>query len=259
MEKIRPPLKWPGGKRWLVPYLKPIWEQYKDRRLVEPFCGGLAITLGLMPKKALLNDINPHSINLYKWLKRGLKITVEMKNDSTLFYSHRKEFNSLITSGSQKSKKAAGLFYYLNRTCYNGLCRFNNRGEFNAPFGKYANINYKTDFSEYKRVFSKWTFIIGDFENVSLNKNDFVYADPPYDVEFTQYSKENFLWKDQERLAKWLNKHKNIVILSNQATERIIDLYKSYGFKLKFYDAPRMISCTGDRKPAKEVLAIKGK
>jgi DNA adenine methylase len=56
----KPPLKWAGGKRWLVPHLRPLWEPFADRRLVEPFCGGLAVALGLMPERALLNDRNPH-------------------------------------------------------------------------------------------------------------------------------------------------------------------------------------------------------
>ena len=56
---LKPPLKWAGGKRWLVPHLKPLWDKHRHRRLVEPLCGGLAVTLGLMPSKALLNDITP--------------------------------------------------------------------------------------------------------------------------------------------------------------------------------------------------------
>src|SRR5579885_1705385 len=55
----RPPLKWAGGKRWQVPHLRELWRQHQHRRLVEPFCGGLAVTLALMPRRALLNDINP--------------------------------------------------------------------------------------------------------------------------------------------------------------------------------------------------------
>ena len=71
---VPPPLKWAGGKRWQVPHLLEYWEPQKHRRLVEPFTGGLAVTLGLNPKQALLNDINPHLINFYNWLKRGLVI-----------------------------------------------------------------------------------------------------------------------------------------------------------------------------------------
>ncbi len=66
---VRPPLKWAGGKRWQLPHLVAYWDHNRHRRLVEPFCGGLAVTLGLMPNRALLNDINPHLINFYRWLK----------------------------------------------------------------------------------------------------------------------------------------------------------------------------------------------
>ncbi|MGI0016303.1 MAG: DNA adenine methylase, partial [Nitrososphaera sp.] len=82
-----PPLKWAGGKRWLLPYLEPVWWPYCDRRLVEPFCGGLAVALGLMPRRALLNDINPHAINLYRWLQKGLSINIPTRNEKELYYA----------------------------------------------------------------------------------------------------------------------------------------------------------------------------
>lgn len=255
---LRPPLKWAGGKRWLVPHLKPIWEPHRHRRLVEPLCGGLAVALGLMPTYALLNDINVHAINFFQWLKRGLVITIPMQNNRKRYYEHRERFNELIKQGKADSQEAAEIFYYLNRTCYNGLCRFNRSGEFNVPFGRYKKINYVRDFVPYKQVFREWEFTTGDFESVSLDLNDFVYADPPYDVEFTQYSKEGFSWEDQVRLARWLTKHPGPVVLSNQATERIRKLYSELGYELRFLEAPRMISCKGDRTPAIEVLALRG-
>src|SRR5262252_5098772 len=130
---LRPPLKWAGGKRWQVPHLQPIWEAHVHRRLVEPFCGGLAVTLGLLPNRAVLNDANEHPINFYRWLQKGLRIDVEMKNDETLFYQHREQFNNLLADGKGASEEAAALFYYLSRTGFNGLCRFNRSGECNVP------------------------------------------------------------------------------------------------------------------------------
>src|SRR5579863_4409556 len=79
--RLRPPLKWAGGKRWQVPHLRALWQAHSARRLVEPFCGGLAITLGLMPQRALLNDINPHVLSFYRWLRRGLTVSIPMAND----------------------------------------------------------------------------------------------------------------------------------------------------------------------------------
>lgn len=254
---LKPPLKWAGGKRRLVPYLLPILKQYQPSRLVEPFCGGLAIALALMPKDALLNDINPHLINFYQWLKKGFYIETAMKNDEAMYYLYRDRFNKLIKKGKYNTEEAASLFYYLNKTGFNGLCRFNNSGEFNTPFGEYKTINYKRDFSEYKDLFSKFIFSYDDFEKLQITPNDVIYADPPYDVEFTKYAKENFLWEDQERLANWLSKQSCPIVTSNQATKRIIQLYLSHGFDLAYVNAPRRISCTGDRTPAKEIIATK--
>ncbi len=253
-----PPLKWAGGKRWLAPHLLPLFEPHRRRRLVEPFCGGLAVTLGLHPARALLNDINPHAIFFYSWLKRGLRTALPMENAEAAYYAQRERFNHLILARKARTSEAAALFYYLNRTGFNGLCRFNRGGGFNVPFGRYSHINYTRDFSAYREIFRRWTFTCGDFEEVPLEEDDFVYADPPYDVPFTQYSKQGFDWEDQVRLAAWLARHPGPVALSNQATERIVQLYTEHGFKLRYLDAPRHISCTGDRTPAREVLALRG-
>jgi len=254
----RPPLKWAGGKRWQLRELEPLWAAHRHRRLVEPFCGGLAVVTGLMPARALLNDINPHVINFYAWLKRGLRMSLAMKNDRVFYYRYRDRFNELLGAGNARTAEAAGLFYYLNRTGYNGLCRFNSRGRFNVPFGRYRQIPYRRDFSEYRSLFANWSFTNLDFERIAVAADDFIYADPPYDVEFTRYSKEDFSWDDQQRAAAWLANHRGPVVLSNQATPRIVALYQDLGFTLKFLEGPRRISCTGDRTPAAEVLALKG-
>lgn len=263
---LKPPLKWAGGKRWLVPEMAAIWGRYAQQlaaqgstpRLVEPFCGGLAVALGLGPGRALLNDINPHLINFYRWLQRGLTVTIPMRNESALFYAHRDRFNDLIRTGQADTSEAAQLFYYLNRTGFNGLCRFNRSGEFNVPFGLYKTISYETDFTQYSTTLAGWDFTAGTYHTINVAPDDFVYADPPYDVEFTQYSKEGFSWADQTHLAEWLSKHQGPVILSNQATERILKLYENLGFRLKLLDVSRRISANGDRTPAKEVLATRG-
>jgi DNA adenine methylase len=254
---LPPPLKWAGGKRWLVPYLLPWWAGARGRRFVEPFCGGLAMALGVRPAAALLNDMNPHLINFYRWLQRGLVIPFPMTNERHAYDAARARFNALIRAGEHDTEEAAGLFYYLNRTGFNGLCRFNRRGEFNVPFGRYSTIRYVTDFTPYQAALAGWTFTTGDFAALSLDADDVVYADPPYDVEFVSYSKEGFTWADQVRLAEWLAALPNPVILSNQATERIIALYSGLGFHLEITDAPRRISSTGDRSPAKEVIAFR--
>lgn len=254
-EAVSPVLKWAGGKRWQVPYLLPLWRPHSGRRLVEPFCGGLAVVLGLRPDRALLNDANEHLINFYRWLKKGLVPSIPMENDEALFYAHRERFNTLIRTGKSTSKEAAELFYYMNRTAYNGLCRFNSRGEFNAPFGQYKSIPYAKTFAAYRDALSNWNFSTGDFALLDIRTDDFVYADPPYDVEFTSYSQGGFSWDDQVRAAELFAKHSGPVVLVNQSTPRIDALYRKLGYSIQHHDAPRRISCNGDRSPAREVFA----
>lgn len=257
-QTLPPPLKWAGGKRWQVPHLRPLWEPHAHRRLVEPFCGGLAVTLGLVPERALLNDANPHLVNFYRWLRKGLRPgVVEMQNDEAHYYAQRERFNALLAKGRAHTQEAAALFYYLNRTGYNGLCRFNASGGFNVPFGRYRTITYARTFAPYRARLAGWEFTVGDVEAVPLEPDDFVYADPPYDVEFTSYSSGGFSWDDQVRTAAALARHPGPVVLVNQATPRVEALYREYGYKIRHLEAPRRISCTGDRTPAREVLATR--
>ena len=255
---LRPPLKWVGGKRWLVPVLRELWQGHEQCRLVEPFVGGMAVALGLRPQAALLNDINPHLINFYHWLQKGFVLEIERTYQQEVYYRHRRLFNELIQEGREDSRKAAELFYYLNRTGYNGLCRFNKKGGYNVPFGRHLSVRCLEDLSSYMSVLAGWRFKCQDFERLSLRPGDFVYADPPYDVQFTAYNAVSFGWEEQVRLAHWLAAHEGPVVASNQATERILELYGDLGFEIALRAGPRRISCTGDRKPAQEMLATRG-
>jgi len=211
----------------------------------------------LQPQLAILNDANPHLINFYRWLKKGLRIAIETVNKESLFYAHRERFNALLRDEKGHTQEAAALFYYLNRTGYNGLCRFNSRGEFNVPFGSYKTITYNRSFADYREAFELWEFRVGDFADIPYAADDFVYADPPYDVEFTAYSPGGFSWDDQIRTAEVLAKHRGPVVLVNQATSRIEALYRKLHYQVCFLDAPRRISCNGNRTPAKEILATR--
>lgn len=215
------------------------------------------MSLGFMPKRALLNDVNPHLINFYDQIRKGLHVETDLINDEQTYYQYRAEFNTLARSGAHTTQKAAELFYYLNRTGFNGLCRFNQKGEFNVPKGSYKKIEYVRNFDALQKVFKQWRFSAQDFEDLVLLRDDFVYADPPYDVPFTTYSQDGFSWDDQVRTAAWLAKHTGPVLLSNQATPRILELYASLGYTINLLDAPRRISCNGDRTKAKEVLATR--
>ncbi len=255
---LPPPLKWAGGKRWLVGTLAPLFAAHREKRLVEPFAGGMAVTLGLAPTRALVNDINPHLINFYQQIKRSLTIQdEELRNEREFYFARRTRFNQLIAEGAAQTAEAAAIFYYLNRTGFNGLCRFNSKGGFNVPFGRYNKISYLQDFSRYTNLFKQWEFSCLDFEKLPVAKDDILYLDPPYDVQFTKYSREDFTWKDQERLVAWLSSLTNPIAVSNQATDRVLELYEKAGFTIRKVSGPRRISCTGDREPAVEMLALK--
>lgn len=255
-----PLLKWAGGKRWIVSVLSPIMKKIRKDTLVELFAGGAALSLKLEVSKATLNDKNVHLINFYNQIRKGVDIFslgIEFENDKETFYENRSKFNALIREERTNTPDSAALFYYLNKTAYNGLMRFNSKGFFNTPFGKYKKINYLFDIEHYKEIFKNWLFTNKDFADVPIPKDAIVYADPPYDVEFTHYNAGGFDWKDQVRLAKYLSSLLNPVILSNQATDRIIKLYESSGFDVTLIDAPRFISCNGNREKVKEVIAYK--
>ncbi len=256
-EQIMPPLKWAGGKRWLVPTLREIYVSVESTRLVEPFVGGMAITLGLKPKTALLNDANPHIINFFMELKKGFVFTLNYGNKKEEFYLAREEFNDLIKENQIFGNHAAQLFYYLIRTGYNGLCRFNKSGLFNVPFGQFKKIDYQKSLQAYSSYLNDWQFTHGDFSNIETNAQDFIYMDPPYDVPFTQYHTLGYSWQDQLRLLEWVEDKPNPMVISNQATGRIVSAYVDAGFHVFQIRAPRMIACNGNRTKAMEVLALK--
>lgn len=256
-----PILRWAGGKRWLTRYLSTLVVT-KNRRLVDPFTGGMSVPLGLSATDALLCDANPHLMNFYLHLKQGFRKSsefdnIEFKNRADVYYTNRALFNTLCDTRQFWTTEGALLFYYLNRTGFNGLCRFNNSGQYNVPFGRHKTINYTTEFYDFLECMKNWELLVGDFANVPLKDGDFIYADPPYDVEFTKFSEFDFTWEDQTRLVEWLKQHKGPAIASNQATPRIIELYKNNGFDVYSLPGPRSISATGDRTPATEILAIK--
>ena len=124
--------------------------------------------------------------------------------------------------------------------------------------GATAAIRYTNDFSAYRERLRRWTFTAADVSALDIEPDDFVYADPPYHVDFTNFSRQGFTWPDQERTAALLARHRGPVVLVNQATDRIMHLYRELGFDLRLCsEAPRRISCTGDRTPAREVIATR--
>ncbi len=258
-KKLEPILGWAGGKRehkWLFDAIAKVFNPHKHR-LVEPFTGGLGIALGVEPKWALLNDVNPYLIDFYRLVKRGIdeeraSLVADTLTDETTYYAVRRDFNRFHNPLD---------FYYLNRTCYNALCRFNKSGGFNVPYGKRKKPKLDHDFEAYQAKFQDWVFTSMDFELIQVFPNDIVVSDPPYDViegkQDHDYVTGGFDWVDQVRHADWLASLKNPVFACNLATDRIIDLYTTKGFDIQYVEAPRAIACNGDRAKVREILATK--
>jgi DNA adenine methylase len=255
---MKPLLKWCGSKGHLANHIAEHYYAGSYKRLVEPFCGASAVTLHIEPEVALLNDVNPHLINLYKQIQQQLDINLDLfVNDESYYYTLRNQFNTWIEENNYLTKDAALLFYYLNKHCFNGLCRFNNKGEFNVPYGKYKTVKLLQDFISYTNLFSTYCFSCSDFEQLEINDDDFVYVDPPYYNVFTKYAQQDFKWEDQLRLVNWLSQLNCTVIASNSYDDTLVKLYSDAGFIVSDVIAPRSISCNGDRTPVKEMIVYK--
>lgn len=256
--KLTPPLKWAGGKRWLAEKLNEYYAPYRSHKWVEPFLGGMGAVLSVMPETALLNDVNFSLMQFYTWIKRdGLELReVSLSFDPETYYRNRDLFNSL----PKIDRLASELFYYLNWSGFNGMCRFNQKGEFNIPMGRYKQVNYAKDFKHLQPQFQQWNFTCGDFTLLSdrIGAKSFLYLDPPYDVEFTTYSEGGFSWTDQVRLVEWATTLDCPVLASNQATERVVELYQSNGYNIEILDAPRSIAANGKKRgKVQEMLAFR--
>lgn len=252
------PLIWLGAKRWLVPRLAKLYDPHWPTRVVEPFMGSLTVTLGIRPVDALLRDANPHLVNFWQWAQHGLTVRMRMENEERFYYSVREHFNNLLRNGETDTQEAAEFFYYLNRTCFNGVVRFNREGLFNVPFGRRKKINYRTDFREFVEPMRGWAIEYGDFESTPLVPGDFIYLDPPYDCEFTEYNGVTFTWEQQVRVVEKFAVHNGPVVISNAATARIINLYRRHGFAIEFVASPRSVAAdVGKRGAVLEVLATK--
>lgn len=253
---IQSPLKWAGSKKYLAPKMRSLYASHSNRRWVDLFCGSCALPLALQPTEALLGDRNHHLVNFWRWVRDDGIATVPFENDRIAYYAARESFNT----GTLERNVEAQTFYYLNKTNFRGLVRYNANGGFNVPYGAYKSINYLQDFSEYRAIVTGYKFKHQDFAatiNFDVQPDDWIYADPPYDGTFNGYTKESFDFEDQQYLVQLLAKHPGPVVASNANSDRIVKLYESHGFNIEFVTAPRAISSSGDRSSVLEMLATK--
>jgi DNA adenine methylase len=268
---VAPFLKWVGGKRQLIPSIVVhLPKNIRKYNYVEPFIGGGAVFFHLQPQNATINDRNKELINVYEVIKNNLEELIfdlrKHKNEPDYFYQIRaldrsNDFENLT------SVQRASRIIYLNKTCFNGLYRVNNAGEFNAPFGRYKNpniINEPTLRAVHKYLNANNIQISSeDYSEIltELDKKSFVYLDPPYhpiseSSNFTGYIQGGWKIFDQTDLrvaCDELNKKGIKFLLSNSSSGFIKDLYKDY--KISIVKANRAINSNGaERGEIDEVL-----
>lgn len=269
--KVRPFLKWPGGKYRLVSFLKTHLPQ--NGCLIEPFVGAGALFLNTTHTQVVLNDINADLINLYKQLKahpekfirEAKRFFVNKNNNKQVYYRFRTRFNEC-----QDIWERSLLFLYLNRHGYNGLCRYNLKGLYNVPFGDYKRPYFPHEeleaFTARMRHASLSCESYASLLNKYLTKSQLnglvFYCDPPYaplstTANFTGYAAHPFTLEDQKSLAtlaRALAKKGATVLISNHDTPFTRDIYQ--GAKLNRLEVTRTISCQGrTRSKVGEIIA----
>jgi DNA adenine methylase len=245
--KINPFMKWPGGKRRVLPEIrKYIPESYGT--YYEGFLGGGAVLLDLLPEKAVVSDVNVELIEGYQTVRDEKDTLIALledhasKNSLDYFLEVRAwdRAEDWLTSSTQVKRTARMI--YLNRTCFNGLYRVNSKNQFNAHFGHYKDpkvVDY-----ENLEALSTWLKSAdisfnhnGYKENISkAGAGDFAYLDPPYipvtdTAYFVSYTKNGFDMDDQIELrdtAADIDARGGYVLLSNSDTPQIRELYKDF-------------------------------
>ncbi len=264
---VTPILKWVGGKRQLLKEILPFIPK-NITTYYEPFVGGGAVLFALQPKIAVINDYNAELINVYKVIKDNPKELIkilsehEEKNNSDYFYLTRELDRSPEYKNASVEERAARIIY-LNKTCFNGLYRVNQAGQFNSPYGKYKNPNIVNSISIFalQGYFNNNKIVIntGDYKEtlkkVKANTKSFVYLDPPYyplssSSSFTGYT-DNGFGKEQQIELKHecdkLNKKGIKFLLSNSSCDFINELYK-YDYNIKIIKAKRVLNSDGNKR-----------
>jgi len=288
-EPVRPLLKWAGGKRQLLPHLRPLYPA-RFNRYIEPFLGSGAVFFDLYSAQRLagrrgrLADANPDLVGCYSVLRDAPEKVIaalerladehRRRGDSCYYEVRDTRFNPARAGSAAYTPALAAMLIYLNRTGFNGLFRLNRRGEFNVPVGRYANPTI-CDATHLRRVAAALrqpgiTVELASFEQVlqDAGPGDFVYCDPPYaplsrTASFAHYTAGGFSADDQRRLQQAViaAAHKGaLVVLSNSSAPEIAAAYGSgdarrAGLRVRRVAAKRAINSRAvGRGPVDELL-----
>ena len=261
--KAKPILKWAGGKTQLLGELcakvPPRYGKY-----IEPFFGGGALFFALAPERAVLADSNPELINMYRAVAADAEQVIahleQYENTSEHFYEVR-----ALDWEQLSPVEAAARTIFLNKTCFNGLYRVNQKGQFNVPFGRYKNpkICDRAAILAATHVLSRAEIICGDYLDVletHAASGDLIFLDPPYlpisaYADFKRYTKERFYEEDHVRLAEMvarLHERGCYVILTNSNHPLVHELYARY--PIEIIQTKRHISSNGKSRRGEDVI-----
>ncbi|WP_158092429.1 Dam family site-specific DNA-(adenine-N6)-methyltransferase [Gilliamella sp. N-G2] len=259
-------LKWVGSKNRLIPQLLP--HLPSGKRFIEPFVGAGNVFINTNYASYVLCDKNSDLINVYKWLRddlaRLLNETKSLFDSQPDFYDVRSRFNN---STLLLSVQRAAEFIYLNRHCFNGVCRYNAKGEFNVPIGNHKSIYFpKTELIAFsnKLISAPVELVRADFSAVIENAKigDVIYCDPPYisgtkDDIFTGYTPCKFDTETTKCLHDLLVlavRRGATAIISNSNNSLIREIFND--FEIYEIDARRSVAANGNRKPAREIIGV---
>ena len=268
-----PFVKWVGGKRQLLAVLSELMPEKNIRSYCEPFVGGGAMLFHLQPGVAYVNDINSELINVYSVIKNSVDALIielsRFENKREIFYEVRSWDRDKFKYSSLSDIQRAARVIFLNKTCFNGLYRVNNAGEFNSPFGYYRNPNIIN--APVLRAVSRYLnsaeiyLSSRDYSEVlaKIERGTFVYLDPPYDpvsdsASFTGYARGGFSRNEQVRLRECcddLSRRGIKFMLSNSATNFIMDLYSEYNITV--VKAKRAVNSAGNKRGDVEEVIVR--
>lgn len=227
---MKPIIKWSGGKKDEIKHFeKYIPENYEV--YLEPFIGGGSVFFHLKPNKAVISDLHTELTDLYKSIKK--KKTNEIynfmeqnNNDEANYYLIRDNMDH--TDELENAKR----FFYLRKTCFRGMLRYNKKGKFNIPYGRYKTYNYEIlKNKDYEEIFQNTIILNKSYEYIFEHYNDeknFMFLDPPYDSEFTDYGYCKFDKNNHIELAKYFKNTKIKCLMIIGKTPFISELYKDY-------------------------------
>ena len=261
---VVPFLKWAGGKRQLMPEIREMLpDGVTTHPYYEPFIGGGALFFELLPKRAVINDYNEELINVYTVIRDNPSERIENlkrhKNTAEYFYKIRAIDRQPLFSNLTRNERASRIIY-LNKTCYNGLYRVNNAGEFNSPFGRYKNQNIVNEpvIKAVSKYLNSSQIQISSCDYALILKDtptdSFVYLDPPYhpiseSSSFTGYVQGGWDEGDQLRLRDVCNRLRDNGIkflLSNSASDFIREIYSDYNIHI--VQAKRSVNSNPSRR-----------